>query len=442
MEQWSTTDSVYGLKAGNYTGSVKDQKGITYTYTFTIKEPPQLKDSIALHTNVNGCYGGNNGAITINVKGGVKPYNYLWSPGLQTGATINNLIIGSYSLTVTDSNKCITAITLGITQPAVLKDTIVSSKDVLCNGNSTGSITTYVHGGTKPYLYTWSGGAGTDSVAKNITTGIYTCSVTDSNKCSTSIIDTITSPMAIKVVTSYTPTPCNKNTGKVGVSVSGGVVPYSYMWSNGFTSALDTALASKLYTCVITDSNSCVYNASVFLPNIGGPVDSIYFNANEKCYGDSAAVVRVKVKGGTLPYTFSWAPYGGKDTVASGLAAGTYTMSTTDNIGCTGTATITITQPPLLRDSIVSFSNVSCFNGNNGSITIGTKGGTLPYNYSWSAGLGTLSVVSNLVVGTYTCIITDLNNCITPTSTQTITITSPTNFSRRYLVNSYKLWNK
>ncbi len=424
---WSngaTTDSVSGLKAGNYTGLVKDKKGITYSFNFTITQPPLLKDSISMLTNVS-CNGNNNGAITIDVKGGTKPYSYLWSPSLQTNNFINNLIAGTYTFAVTDSNHCITPDTIIITQPALLKDSVVSVVNVLCNGNSTGSATIRVKGGTKPYSYLWTAGAGTDSIAGNIKAGTYTCQVADFNNCITSINAIITSPSAIQTITSYTPTPCTKTTGSVSVSVSGGVFPYTYLWSPGDnTNALDTAQPSGLYTCTITDSNNCSVSPSVYLPNTGGPRDSIISSTNETCFGQCIGSATIRVVGGHLPYTFSWSPSGGTDTSAIGLCAGTYTFTTLDSIGCSGTAIVNVTEPPQLRDSITSFTNVSCFGRDNGRAVIGIKGGVAPYNYFWSSGAGVTDSAVDITIGTYSCSITDFNNCKAPAPS--ITITGPT----------------
>lgn len=427
---WSngdSTDSVSKLPAGNYSVKIIDMVGKGVSLSFTITQPSKLKDSIAGVTNVS-CNAGNNGAITVTVKGGVKPYIYSWSPGSQIDTTINGLVAGSYVFTATDYNHCAAPDTIKITQPAALKDSIDSVADVLCYGGNNGSIRVTVKGGIKPYLYSWSGKSGnigSDSLVNNLITGSYTCQVTDGHSCITPISVTITSPAAINDSTSYTSTPCTKSTGSAGVfDVTGGVYPYSYLWSPGAdTNAADTGLTSGSYTCTITDSNKCIQKAFVVVPNTGGPRDSIIASTNETCFGQNIGSATAGVKGGYPPYTFKWSPGGGSATTANNLPATKYTFSVTDSVGCVSTATVAITEPTQLRDSITAATNVSCFGFSNGRVVISTKGGVPPYNYLWSGGAGTADSATNLIAGTYSCTISDFSNCIAPP--QTITITSP-----------------
>jgi uncharacterized repeat protein (TIGR03803 family) len=427
---WSnggTIDSVYELKAGNYSASVKDGKGIVYSFNFSVSQPPKLKDSIVSLTNIM-CYGDNNGAIAMNVTGGTKPYSFLWSPGGQTVLSINNLGAGSYSFTSTDSNKCVSPITINVTQPPLLKDSIDSLVNVLCSGGNNGSVRIAVHGGVLPYTYQWVGKlgqVGIDSLLNNLYAGGYTCTVTDAHSCVTSTSIVIKSPSPLKDSTTYTSTPCTKSTGSAAVvMVTGGVYPYSYLWSPGSnTNTSDTGLTSGSYTCTITDSNKCIQKTIVVVPNTGGPRDSIITSTNETCYGQSIGSASAGVKGGYLPYVFKWTPSGGNKTAAANLPAATYTFSVTDSIGCVSTATIDISEPTKLVDSTIKVINVSCFGFNNGRIEIGTKGGVPPYNYVWSNGSGDADSAINLVAGSYSCTITDSNNCNAPA--QVIAITSP-----------------
>jgi uncharacterized repeat protein (TIGR03803 family) len=422
---WSngaTSDTIKGLKSGNYTGTVIDSKGITYNFNFTIKQPPQLLDSIIKQVNVL-CYGGNNGSVSIAAKGGTEPYNYTWSSSLSTSTSVDSLVAGTYTCIVNDKNSCSTPIIVAITQPARLKDSIISSNNVTCNGLSNGSVSVGVKGGTPPYTYSWSSGAGTNALANNIIAGTYTCVIKDSNLCIVSDTVTIVQPAKISTITSYTSTPCAKSFGEANVNVSGGTPPYAYSWSNACTNALDTALLAGTYTCTITDSFSCKQVVMVSIPNIDGPSDSVVHIQNVSCYGDSNGSAIVTITGGAQPYTYNWSPMGGNNPVVSGLAPGTYTFTATDSKGCVGFATVLITQPAALRDSIAMLQNVSCSGGNNGIAEVGVKGGTAPYTYSWSTLGGSTALVSDLFAGSYTCAIADTNNC--PAKQVVIVITSP-----------------
>lgn len=427
---WSngdSTDSISKLPAGNYSVKITDAVGKGVSLNCIIKQPSKLVDTVSKLTNEK-CYGDSNASIIMAVSGGVKPYSYAWSPVAQTNSFVNGLIKGTYTFTVNDSNNCKANKIITITQPPILNDSIVTSTNVLCYGLHTGSARIGVRGGTKPYSFLWSSGAGTDSVTSNLAAGTYTCQVTDSNSCKTSALVKITSPPEITDSTIYTSTPCTKSTGSAGVvNVSGGVPPYSFFWSPGNdTNNIDTALPSGMYTCTITDSNKCTINVSVFIPNTGGPKDSLVMQTNELCYGQNIGTATVSVNGGKKPYTFNWSPTvpsGENDTIATGLSAGAYIFSATDSIGCINTVTVNITQPLQLIDSAASVTNVNCYGLSDGSITIGVKGGIAPYTYAWTNLPITDSIAAGLPVGTYSFTVTDKNHCTS--GNMSVTLTSP-----------------
>ncbi|RYE26279.1 MAG: hypothetical protein EOP45_04045, partial [Sphingobacteriaceae bacterium] len=149
---------------------------------------------------------------------------------------------------------------------------------------------------------------------------------------------------------------------------------------------------------------------------------------NVACNGGSNGSATVTPSGGTAPYTYSWLPSGGTGATASGLAAGTYTVTVTDANGCIASRTYTITQPPTLATT-GSQINVSTFNGNNGSATVNVTGGSTPYTYSWlnsstnTTLLQTTATITDLSAGNYTVTATDYKGC---TITRNYTITQPT----------------
>ena len=140
------------------------------------------------------------------------------------------------------------------------------------------------------------------------------------------------------------------------------------------------------------------------------------------CNGNNTGSAIANPSGGTLPYTFLWSPSGGTTAIASGLTAGSYTVSVQDANGCSATAAVIITQPAALTASIYPPFNVSCNGGNNGSASANANGGTPPYTYSWSNSQTTANA-SLLSAGTYTLTVTDSCGA---SSTATVNVTQPT----------------
>lgn len=169
-------------------------------------------------------------------------------------------------------------------------------------------------------------------------------------------------------------------------------------------------------------------NTSGFQTGNGQVIITVLYSASVTqtvqilCSGQSTASLTVTPNGGTPPYTYLWMPSGGTAATATGLAAGTYTVTVTDALFATAAQTFTVTQPSALSATTTS-TNTTCFGGNNGSASVVVIGGTPSYSYSWAPSGGTGATATGLSAGTYTCTITDANGC---TTTQSATITSPT----------------
>ena len=157
--------------------------GCTATSTVSLTQPAQ-----ALNCNISSsisvaCYGGNNGSAASNATGGTGPYQYNWSLGGGTTASISNLSAGSYTVTVNDANGCTTTAKATITQPQQLKCNVPTITNIGCDGGSTGSAIANSIGGTSPYTYNWFPGGGSTASVSNLSVGTYTVMVNDANGC-------------------------------------------------------------------------------------------------------------------------------------------------------------------------------------------------------------------------------------------------------------------
>jgi large repetitive protein len=429
----STTATATGLTAGTYTVTVKDNHGCSgTTVSITITQPGALRDSIVKASTVNvTCNGGNNGKATVGVKYGTSPYTYLWTPTGETTATATGLSAGTYSVSVTDNHGCSTSATVTITQPAAIRDSIISVGNEICYGSSSGVASVGVKYGASPYTYLWTPSNKTTAVVTGLSAGTYSVNITDKNGCTgTTTVVTITQPNEIRdsIVNAATiNVSCNGgNNGSATVGVQYGVAPFTYKWQpGGQTTATITGLSAGTYSVTVSDKNGCTGTTStVTITQQGAVRDSIVRASvtNVSCNGGNNGSATAGVKYGTSPYTYLWTPTGETTATATGLSAGTYSLSVTDNNGCSGTTTtVTITQPTAVRDSVSALSNIVC-NGGDGSATIGVKGGVSPYTYAWAPNGKTTATVTNLTAGSYTVTVKDKNGC---SNTLLVAITQP-----------------
>ena len=414
---WSngaTTASVTGLLAGTYTVVITDANGCTTTETVTVGEPNALTSSVS-STDVT-CNGDADGTATIVVNGGTSPYTYLWSNG-QTTATATGLLVGTYTVVATDANGYTTSQTVTVVEPSALASSS-SSTDVTCFDDNDGTATATVNGGTSPYTYSWSNGAATSTIT-GLDAGSYTVTMTDANGCTTTQTVTVVEPSALTSSVSSTDATGNGIAdGTAMVSANGGTSPYTYLWSNGATTASVTGLLAGTYTVVITDANGCTTTETV---TVGEPnaLTSSVSSTDVTCNGDADGTATIVVNGGTSPYTYLWSN-GQTTATATGLLVGTYTVVATDANGYTTSQTVTVVEPSALASSSSS-TDVTCFDDNDGTATATVNGGTSPYTYSWSNG-ATTSTITGLDAGSYTVTMTDANGC---TTTQTVTVVEP-----------------
>ncbi|MBI4649041.1 MAG: T9SS type A sorting domain-containing protein [Bacteroidia bacterium] len=423
---WSnlaTTEDLTGLTAGNYSVTVTDSKSCTASNTVNITQPPALTLTIT-GTNVS-CNGGSNGSAATTVTGGTAPYSYNWSSGQSTG-NISGLTAGTYTLTVTDFKGCTISNNVVITQPAVLGATIAGT-DANCYGSSDGAANLTVSGGTTPYDYSWSNSATIEDIS-GLVAGNYSVTVTDDHNCTTAASTTIGQPTEITLTTNKTDATCENSDGSATVSAAGGSGLYiNYDWSpNGYTgdgTPNYINIPAGTYYVTVTDSDGCTADISVNVSEVGAPSISIIAFTNVSCFGGNNGSATVQVSAGTPDYTFVWSTgttvtQTGTTYTETGLAAGTHSVTVTDNGLCSANTTVNITQPTQLT-STISKTNVTCNGGNNGTATVAPSGGIGPYTYLWSDNQ-TTQTATNLVAATYSVIITDANSCTLVKSTTVV----------------------
>lgn len=256
----SVTDTIQSLIAGNYSATVTDANGCTSVFTATVNDIPGGAIQVDQTDNVL-CYGASNGSLTISMIGGTAPYSYLWQhDNTNLSNVAANLASGTYLVTVTDANSCTADTAITISQPSAPLKANLDIEDVSCFGYSDGSITAIPEGGTQPYSFSWSTGH-SNSYLSGLTAGNYFLTITDSNDCLFELSGEVQQPAIIQVTDTVIIE--EDNTGTIDLTVSGGIMPYSFLWSNDETTEDLAALENGDYTVSITDMNSCIATDSI-----------------------------------------------------------------------------------------------------------------------------------------------------------------------------------
>ncbi|MEI6311032.1 MAG: T9SS type B sorting domain-containing protein [Bacteroidota bacterium] len=412
-----------GLGAGTYIIQVIDAHLCTDTVSITINNSYVLQDTLVSKTNVT-CAGNNDGTITVNAYGGVSPFSYSID-GISFGpsSTFSGLGAGSYNVISRDSRGCQNILNVVITSPSVLSISLDSIANGLCSGGTTGSIYTSAHGGTPPYVYTWSNGELTDDI-DSLAAGTYTLTVTDFNNCSSTFTQVITTPAALFLnIAGFQDVRCNGgSTAFIDITVNGGTPAYTYLWSNGSTNEDQINIPATTYSVTVTDANGC--NTSIS-QTINEPIvlSASAIVTNPICHGGLSGTIDVTVIGGTSPYTYLWSN-GSASQDLNAISAGTYTVIITDANGCNTNGTYNLTEPARLNVSYTT-TNVTCYNAGNGVIDVTVSGGSAPYAYLWNdANISEDRI--GLSPGTYSVLINDTNMCA---DSITALITQPDSFN-------------
>ena len=390
----SVTFYASGNAVNNLGTSAGDNSGASSLVVPVASTPIQLSGT---QTNVN-CFGASTGSINLTVTGGSAPFTFNWSDGATTEDR-TGLTAGTYTVTATDNSSATATASYTISQPASALSVSGIVSPILCAGASTGSINVTTQGGTAPYTFNWGSGITTEDRA-NLVAGTYQITVTDALSCTASQSFTLSQPSALQISKTTTAVSCNGlSNGGIQVNVTGGVLPYNYNWSDGFTSEDRQNLSAGSYTLTVTDQNGCSASSSAVITQ----PTALQANANNgtiACSGGSAQIL-VTASGGT-------APYSGTGTFTVNLP-GNYSYPVTDANGCVSNAQSTISSP---NAPVVSGSptDVSCAGGCTGSVQVNITGGTPPYQYNWSSGQNTQNI-SQLCAGMYTQTVTDQTGC-------------------------------
>ena len=410
---WSTfaaTQSLTNLSGGTYRVIITDAHGCEHRDSVIITEPLPMSATVRV-TNVL-CNGGNTGSVVVTVAGGtpaVGGYTYAWSPVASSVDSVSGVGPGTYTVTATDSHGCSVIASGTVTQPATALSVLSNVVNVSCGGVADGSISLSVNGGTPGYSFAWASGQHTQNIS-GLSAGIYTVTVSDVNGCSKIVSDTVKAPIPITASIVGTNVTCaGANNGSATLTVGGGTLPYTFLWSNFSGSQNIDSLTGGWYYVIITDGYGCQKRDSIKIlePLPLTVTDSI---APVSCTNGNNGAIYITATGGTGAYTYTWTPAGPNSPNNTGLTAGTYTVTVTDVNRCTASLTIQIANPAPLA---LTYTLVEprCNTDRNGSISLIAGGGTPQYSYAWTPAGPNAPVNTNLISGTYQVTVTDSRGC-------------------------------
>ncbi len=415
---WSTLDGNILYGGTTYTPTVN--AGGTYSLTvFDLNTGCESSDDVfvdansGFNLNLNSeeisCAGSMDGALTVIPSNGSGPFNYLWSNGGNSNE-IENLSGGFYGVTVSDGAGCTQTASIILEEPDPVTVSINQTGEINCFGDSTGSAEAEGQGG-EGLTYLWSNGETSESIS-NLSAGVYYLTVENNEGCSVVDSIVISQPIAIQISLQVEQiSMAGEDDGSITASVTGGEGNYDYAWSNGESTPTIENLAAGTYTVTVTDENDCIKIATTVINSAGCALEiGMELSQAVSCNGDTDAVVTVVVEGNVGNVSYTWSSNVDSNTAtAENLGAGIYSVTVSDEDGCTEIAEISVGQPNPLEVSM-SISEITEPGGNDGGASTDVTGGVDPYSYIWSTGDTTASV-SGLSHGAYFVTITDANGC-------------------------------
>ena len=370
----STNDSVSMLQPGAYSVTITDSLFCDSVITFSISQP----DTFSVQSIIEDvtCNGLANGSVNITVSGATSPYQYLWSNN-SNSEDLTSVVLGNYSLTITDDNTCDTSFSFTITEPDTLNPSFIQ-QNVTCNGGSDGSIDLSVIGGSSGYTYNWSTSSNSQDIS-GLNAGIYTVTISDIAGCDTILSITITEPVPVLTTISGISTICQEEI--VTLTASGA---NTYSW--GSNPSLNTTIgdqvlasptSSQTYAVVGTDTNGCFDSAWFTLTVLPKPNVTSNPSNSTICLGES---INISALGASQ---YSWSPSNGLSSTSGSLISASPAVTTNYMLigsfanGCSDTSyiPITVNNPPVV--AVTAASSSICIND---SIQLSASGAV---TYSW-----------------------------------------------------------
>ena len=404
--EWSNGRDGYkekGLVAGHYSITVTDKNGCIDTLGFDLLAPFQSQANI----NPSSC-ADCNGSIQIGTLGGAEPV-VVTITNLVTGEKTQgnfamNMCPNLYQYSISDNNGFTILDTVDLGAQAFPKIKTDLLQDTVCVGESTGVIGVSVTGGNPAYRYRWSTGD-TIKMVQKLKAGNYALTVTDQLGCTDTVLYQIHPAPLMTTEISSSPAGCLAG-GSAVQDVMGGTQPYKWLWNTGDTTSMVNNIAAGHYTVLVTDSLGCRKQDTVTVIQQGG-IQTSFETSNAHCEQVADGFINLYPISFNGSVTYEWSN-GSTEQDIDSLAAGVYSVTMTDEIGCRLVQEYTIDLAAPYEVSATITGN-KCYNDSLASIVLNVAGDS-NYQYSWSEG-STTGAIEELKAGDYNVTVTDTYGC-------------------------------
>lgn len=406
---WSngeTGTTIDELSPGTYAVTVTDDNDCTSSESFVVGTLDAL-DIANAEISHESCSGENDGSIAIEVTGGEAPYFAEWSNG-SIGSMINGLEPGDYTVTVTDANGCNTEATFVINEGSIVNaDGIITP--VSCFGGNDGEIELTELTGNGPFTFDWSHGDIGEHII-NLEAGNYLVTITDSEGCSAVKVYIVPGPAPFEVVLSLSgDILCAGNqTVDISTAITGGEGPFTYLWSNDATTPNLNDVGAGEYSVTVTSASLCTTVGSVTISE-PAPLQVSVNTEDVSEQGANDGEAYANVNGGVGVLLYFWNTGAITDTIKD-LAPGVYSVTVTDENGCTGVGSGQVDDFGCTLEVSLG-EDVGICGGNFALLDATVTGAEGNISYLWSTGSTDASIVVDQA-GEYCVTVTDEEGCV------------------------------
>ncbi|MDE0534853.1 T9SS type B sorting domain-containing protein, partial [Tenacibaculum sp. L6] len=414
VQNFDSNRRITGLIAGNYTATVRDVTGCEETFTFTLQPTTPMAADVTVTPNL--CEGERTATIQVTrVRGGqtqdaTVSYSYIltYPDGVtqveQLSNTFSNLPAGTnYTVTVRDNKySCTYTEQVDIIDPSEVEASANITADITCNNAAT--VVVSAIGGTGVYEYSSDGvNFVPNNTFINVSSGSQTFYVRDDNNCEDTVVVTVNAyePLVPTLVVDSGFVTCNGDAnGVLSATVAGGFGNYEYQLLDGSNNPIDGTWTTSntfgglnvgTYKIRVRSTNRfgevCTEDTAPHPIVEPQPLVVAENHTDVSCFGGNDGTITVLASGGNLTgyeYNISTDPTNKfvTDNVFRNLAAGTYTITVKDKVGCIDTINVVIDQPQQFTATLVGVTEQTCINDATPTIELDAQGGTQPYYVS------------------------------------------------------------